>query len=1064
MNFAYLNFYSFGSILAALFCLYIAVFFLIIKEKSRVAVHLGLASVFASLFHFAYAVGFFTLEPWAVYHRWIVIPMPLLTLAQFTLVLFYFPTPKFVKLGKAVYSILLIIVVFVETYFIFLSYSTQGVFVKGNHYWDFQTYSFYMLFSMIILVFNLIMISFGIWRVILETGRDRRVVLYLLSSFCILTILPVATNILSRNGSISRIAYQQTVDLSFVFGFFLLLVVYLNVAKEKTTILSRIIGITMATFFLVIQIVAYFIINEFETTFDESQFKEAKLAIQEAEKYRNLSYMTYYDTRSGRTYLKQGEFDSAWIHESNLEANYLNLRNRLCGLGNLNGTERWKRSSEILENAPKEFYGYKEAVRYFLQTKGNQIVTDQDMISLFREIAAKLKIINNKFTFTAEKKDINAISKLLTEKDSRLSPMLDVIRSEYVSELRKNASETHLENLFRSSTLPIYEEGERIYRSRWVRGDKGQDFQIFFVSYFIVDIKSERIYEVGFDYKSYRAYVHYPSFILLLCLFVVVFVVTFGFQYFFRYALIDPMNKVEIGLREVHSGNLEYRLVPVVEDEIGFIAQSFNHMAEGLLTARNRLERYAEELELKVKERTKELEVTLDEVKTLKDQQDGDYFLMSLLLKPLGANRAAQENVKVEFFTNQKKKFKFRKYDSEIGGDISISNRIQLRDRKYTVFLNADAMGKSMQGAGGALVLGAVFEAIIERTKMTKLVQDYSPERWIKNAFMELHKVFESFDGSMLVSTVIGLIDDEAGILYHLNAEHPWTVLLRKGEAAFIENDLMFRKLGTGGMNGNIYVHTLQLEPEDIVIAGSDGKDDIHIGIDENGEKLINDDHTRFLEYVKKGKGDLGSIFEFISASGRLTDDLSLVRISYKESECFLSGVPRKQNFNTNEVVTLFHQAKETAKENNVEKAITLFEEIESLNDKIPITKKYLAYLFMKKALYREAARYAEEYIQFHPLDNEMFYVASYAFRMEGEIEKAADFGERLRLRNPKHIKNLVNLSRIYIILKKYDRAAGIAKDALEIEPANQRILGLLETLQKINRDFTFETNHKNQI
>jgi hypothetical protein len=33
--------------------------------------------------------------------------------------------------------------------------------------------------------------------------------------------------------------------------------------------------------------------------------------------------------------------------------------------------------------------------------------------------------------------------------------------------------------------------------------------------------------------------------------------------------------------------------------------------------------------------------------------------------------------------------------------------------------MNADAMGKSMQGAGGALVLGAVLEAIVDRTMIT---------------------------------------------------------------------------------------------------------------------------------------------------------------------------------------------------------------------------------------------------------------------------------------------------------------------------------------------------------
>ena len=52
------------------------------------------------------------------------------------------------------------------------------------------------------------------------------------------------------------------------------------------------------------------------------------------------------------------------------------------------------------------------------------------------------------------------------------------------------------------------------------------------------------------------------------------------------------------------------------------------------------IEEYNKTLELKVEQRTEELKKTLDEVQALKVQQDGDYFLTSLLLQPLGRNYA----------------------------------------------------------------------------------------------------------------------------------------------------------------------------------------------------------------------------------------------------------------------------------------------------------------------------------------------------------------------------------------------------------------------------------------
>ena len=79
------------------------------------------------------------------------------------------------------------------------------------------------------------------------------------------------------------------------------------------------------------------------------------------------------------------------------------------------------------------------------------------------------------------------------------------------------------------------------------------------------------------------------------------------------------------------------------------------------------------------------------------------------MIEPLGQNNAFSKNVEIEFFVKQKKNFIFRKREYELGGDINISENIELQGKKYIVFLNGDAMGKSIQGAGGVLVLGTVF-------------------------------------------------------------------------------------------------------------------------------------------------------------------------------------------------------------------------------------------------------------------------------------------------------------------------------------------------------------------
>ncbi|HQI21284.1 MAG TPA: 7TM diverse intracellular signaling domain-containing protein, partial [Leptospiraceae bacterium] len=177
----------------------------------------------------------------------------------------------------------------------------------------------------------------------------------------------------------------------------------------------------------------------------------------------------------------------------------------------------------------------------------------------------------------------------------------------------------------------------------------------------------------------------------------------------------------------------------------------------------NRFMRVHNSVEELNEDRTRELSETLSTVQAMKTQQDGDYFLTSLLISPLNANRADSRIFGVETLISQKKKFKFKKWEAEIGGDIVTAHTIELAGRRYVAFLNGDAMGKSIQGAGGALVLGTVFKSLITRTQTSTLLQSRMPERWLKECFLELQNTFVSFDGTMLISAVVGLADEATG-------------------------------------------------------------------------------------------------------------------------------------------------------------------------------------------------------------------------------------------------------------------------------------------------------------
>lgn len=471
-------------------------------------------------------------------------------------------------------------------------------------------------------------------------------------------------------------------------------------------------------------------------------------------------------------------------------------------------------------------------------------------------------------------------------------------------------------------------------------------------------------------------------------------------------------------------------------------------LANRFLRVHKQVEELNLSLEKKVEERTNELQNTLTKVQELKVQQDGDYFLTSLLLDPLSQTKVESTQVLLQSFVKQKKEFEFRGKKREIGGDIIISDTITLNGKTYLVFVNGDAMGKSIQGAGGALVLGVVFLSFIKRTQMILENQIKSPERWIKECFFELQTIFESFDGSMLVSVVLGLVEEDTGVLYYLNAEHPWTVLYRDGVASFIEEELELRKIGTKGMDGDVRIRIFPLEKGDILFIGSDGRDDLVLEESGDGNRLINEDETKFLEVVKKSNGDLNLIVENLLDVGTFSDDLTLLRLEWLGS---FKRVSKDTLTNLSSDDYLYAKIKSLLELGNGEEAFQTIESLlsnESLNDDVRINlirEKSRISLLLKK--FDVAVESLESIFPFFVTDNEILLQLSFAYRKSRNLKKAIEIGERLRARDPKHVRNLINLVECYRLIGNIERAKKILSRIGAIAPENLQYLKLKDSL-----------------
>lgn len=446
------------------------------------------------------------------------------------------------------------------------------------------------------------------------------------------------------------------------------------------------------------------------------------------------------------------------------------------------------------------------------------------------------------------------------------------------------------------------------------------------------------------------------------------------------------------------------------------------------------------EAELVTAREKAEVASALDMVNRLKTQQDGDYFLTSLLLQPLGTNAVDEDqNVGVQFLTRQKKNFEFRNQQKYIGGDMSIAHTINFTTGSATVALNADAMGKSIQGAGGCLVFGAVFQSIVDRTRHQEPMQ---PELWLRQTVTELQRVFESFDCTMLVSVFIVLLENRSGRLLYVNAEHPWGVLYRNGKAQFLESRSYFRKLGTPGFQADLIVDSMQLQYGDVIILGSDGRDDVELVSSKTAQRQINHDEKLFLQHVESGAGKINDIYDRIAASGEITDDFSLVRIEYSKP-----GASQTESMFAR-ARELLLQAKlqldaddRPAASRNLVQAMALPE----ISANVLLAGVKLA---LKLKDYRLADNCALRLIEIRRDDPQVLFLAALARYRLGDVDRALQMLQSAAATNtPLDLMNQNLQAEIYISCGKSQLAGEAVNAVLEREPRNATARRLLQRI-----------------
>lgn len=539
--------------------------------------------------------------------------------------------------------------------------------------------------------------------------------------------------------------------------------------------------------------------------------------------------------------------------------------------------------------------------------------------------------------------------------------------------------------------MPAVFPGERRFRT--LRGRPYLHYDV---------LSGGQVYEFGFAYAAYRSPIHLAVVENMLIVLMATGGILVIFPLFFRSSLVAPLGLLLAGVRRVNQGDFSSPVAVPVEDEIGFLARAFNAMVDSVRSAQKTLREYVDLLEVRVRERTQQLQSAFDNLDQLKKKQDGDYFLTSLLISPLSHNSIKGSAFSVEFFTLQKKQFEFKHWKSEIGGDICIGDQITLQGKRYTVVLNADAMGKSIQGSGGVLVLGSLFQAILNRTQ-AGLMAEHTPERWIQQGFREMDLVFKSFKASMLVSVCLVLLDEETGLAYYICAEHPLPVVIRDGRASFLEYVHLLNKLGTPDGESVPPVETFQLLPDDVLLLGSDGRDDIMLAMP-GGPQQMNEDPGLFLSFAQAAGGQLPQIYQALSSAGEITDDLSLARVQ-------VGALPARQPRSA------------------MRDAVRVRVAVED---------------------WAGAAAATNAFLRSYPEDTDFLPTAARIFKKASVFSRAIDALEAYRIRRPApEPAVLYDLAKLYFKAGKPTRAVQVLDEHVKRWPSDERALQIREVIAR---------------
>ncbi len=570
MHIILLNSFSIGTLLGVAFFITTTIYFLSIRKKSRATLHIGLSYAIMGVFNFAYFISASVYHPLAAFHRWMTVPLVLLSITHFIAFVLNYPKDNS-RPGamKFLLRTLYLIVIAATVMFYVKTARAPIVYLFQAHYYDFDADRISKYISYLIILFLLSNLLIALWRAAILKGRDRMVMLLIGVAYVMATLLPAVANTMSRDGLLDRGAFQNMWVLCNLGGFFLMAIIYLNNTRDRMSFMGKLIGISVVTFLMLMQFSSYYTLKERDESFDDTYRKSAELVVRGLGFGERDKYLLAYRAGSDSFEWKEG---GSLLETDPLKTEFLNTymveRIRAMGDAGFRG-----KLAALFQGRHVYFEGYRRNLTAYAETLGEDGGGHSAaMLAHIKAITRNVFYTYNKIRQIQDEGFRAGLMKFLEKSDPKMTGFTEAIR-EHLGRSQSEGGALKKEVL--EFLSPMNAAGTRVYRA----GTGGNDH---YISYMVADIGNDTVFEAGYDYLDYRNYLHSSVVKIAIMVLVLLVVVRFGFQFFYAGVLINPLKILAKGVRQVNNGDLNTSIPVRIEDEIGFVTRSFNNMVASI--------------------------------------------------------------------------------------------------------------------------------------------------------------------------------------------------------------------------------------------------------------------------------------------------------------------------------------------------------------------------------------------------------------------------------------------------------------------------------------------------